>query len=1238
MTHERPRWHVRLSGIPRSPSITGLSKMSRALSNLFVAVTLLGGAGLIHAETQTFTLSAQWNLISFQVVPDNPNPEALFSTLPGFQAAWSYDAVNRLWLRYVKPSGTATQQTNDATANRVLALPPIEPGRAYWVFCSQAVPSWQVSGSVPRGPVFPPLDLRPGWNSIGIPVGAASSTNAEPVSLLAILTAAGFDYDAILTWENQTFRKMFRPQDTNSPLAGFPPDIPFPSYDLQKDIGRGYWIHVLDPAILRPRLVATARPDIDADPLNNFPAKEDVNVSGARPPAIPKSVQQQDIIRFFPGEDVQTLSMSNLGDGTNSGGGILLWEAVWLPTTDRNTPEPWIRLFASPSERERRDQSGQLVSAHTNLTGVTTLENDIVYLRLDRKNLGRGEHEGTLLLRTSIGDKSYRVVAEVPGLEGDFKGHAVIQSVNGRRNAVPDVDLVLSFYEDNKVDGLLRGVIDSSQALLWPADVPLIGYRVANQGNQFVLGGSFVLPPGDQNGEPFDKWNEDDTTAGRDVDWLDDAELDVRNPFPVPIQRTVTLEGELVTANPTEGYVLEGKYTEIVHGMSRRPFLLSGTFHLERHAVRPLSSRRSLDQDTGVEPVVTKKNAIALPIPAGATRTSSVSIRTEMDLRALQVSLAFNAPLPHSRLVVKLQSPGPNSVELVLYDGTTLANAINPKLLEAITFPLERPTHGDAVQFLKSVPRTRTGLGQFWNLVISNSGPPAVTLGNWSLRLEGQPVTDVVGVVKDGATPLAGVTVALDGVPISLYSGLSGADGIFTLPRVPLLPLNFSAARPGYLPADPSNPGLSTTFTRPFVGQQGLTFTALEGELIDRFNPLAGAPPALAGVPGFSSGTTNSPFELQLRPQSTAQPFIAAGPLSGFAGVTVEFHVLNPAADIRWDFGDGASGDEAMMSHVYQTPGLYPVRLFTPAGSATPADTVEVLILSAPGRAPQKPADLGGVPTGLSAQTANATYSAYLFQPFFTTAGVVPAHKIGTDPVTGADRYISDITPQSTFAAGETNEFGAAFVSAVTLQHAYAGAMDLDLAPKVSPANTSRAFASDGFTPLSSPGFDSSININDQGFKLEDFNYAHVSALWQNTRTADGSVEYNQDAQNGLIVWGNPLVSPNQNYSVQTYEATDGADFSFALDDDTFHSHRGTTLLTDLATHQLVAHLRVGCSIGAPILVAPTPATSVKAAKPKRSQPDNPFDPELLVAPGPVCRNLYFQLRTGIFGTEGGLP
>jgi hypothetical protein len=712
------------------------------------------------------------------------------------------------------------------------------------------------------------------------------------------------------------------------------------------------------------------------------------------------------------------------------------------------------------------------------------------------------------------------------------------------------------------------------------------------------------------------------------VDWLNDNRLDVRNPFPFPIQRTVSLEGELVQGNPSDGYILEGKYKEIVYGMSRQPIFLEGTFHLERQAARPLSSRRSITSDTGVEPVVSRKSTVGMAVPAGTTRESSLTVATEMELQSLLVDLVF-ANLPHTSLLIQLRSPGPNPALLTLYDGRTPGAALNPKVLEHVVFPLDRPTQSDLNQFLHSVLRTRTAPSQFWTLSIANAGAQSVTLGNWTLRLDGQPVTDVVGVVSDNGVPVTGVVVSLNGLPFSMSSAPTDAQGRFILSRVPLLPLNFTGSRPGYVPLNPDEPGLSSFFTRPFVAQAGLTFSPLETALINRFNAMPGAPPAAAGVAGFSAGTTNLPFQLDMHAESNGPPRIVAGPRWIVAGSTVDFVAVNPVGTVRWDFGDGQSAGTTVTSHTYDTPGFYHARLFSPTNQAA-ADTADIVVMAAPGRAPVRPSELAGEPTGLPPQTASATYVAYAFQPLFTHAGVVPAHKVGIDPATGADRYISDVTPQTTFAQAETNQFGAAFVSMLPVQHAYSATMDTDLAPRTTPPNTSKPFNSDGFVPLATPGFDPAINSNNQGFREEDFNYAHLAALWQNTRAADGSVEYNQDPVNGLIVWGNTLLSPNVNYSAQTYEARDGTDFSWALDDSIFHPHKGFTTLPDLTPQQVVTHVRMVCSMGASLLTAPTPATSVKVAKLRRSQPDNPLDPALVTAPAPASRNLQYQFITGV--------
>jgi hypothetical protein len=395
---------------------------------------------------------------------------------------------------------------------------------------------------------------------------------------------------------------------------------------------------------------------------------------------------------------------------------------------------------------------------------------------------------------------------------------------------------------------------------------------------------------------------------------------------------------------------------------------------------------------------------------------------------------------------------------------------------------------------------------------------------------------------------------------------------------------------------------------------------------------------ALAGVPGFSSGTNDSPFELNLRPEAPGPPRIAAGPLIAFAGTTIEFVAVNPAASVFWDFGDQTGADTVVASHSYPSAGFYRAKLYSPADSPTFQDTADVVVLPSPGHAPARPSDLKGEPTGLDLRTAAAAYTAYVFQPFFTSGGVLPAHKVGTDPITGADRYLSDITPQTSFGPGETNVFGAAYVAAMPLQMAYAATMDVDLAPHTSPAGTTKPFASDGFAPLNSPGFDVAINVNNQGFKQEDFNYALVASLWENTRAGDGSVEYTQDPQNGLIVWGNTTVTPNLNYATQTEEAMDGSAFSVALDEDLFHPHTGTTTLSDLATFQTVTHCRMTCSLGSEILTAPASAASIRPAKLKRGQPDNPLDPPVLPAPQAIARNLYYQLQTGFLGTAGIAP
>lgn len=1159
-------------------------------------------------QTQTFRLSPGWNLIGFQVTPTNPEPAAVFATLPGFRSVWTFESATGRWQRHVSNSGSATDSAANAqTANELLRLPPIRPGRGYWLELEARVDSWTVTGVVPAGEDFPALTFDPGWHLIGVPVGATSVTNLEPVNLLSVLSAAGFDYDAVLTWETNAYRKLFRPRDESSPLSGLPADPPFPGFNFGADLQRGYWVHALTNASLRPRLVTTVRPDMDLPPRGNFPGREDLNVSGATSPEGLRSTETQDTIRFLPGEDVQSIGIANLGADGRGGGGILLWEVHWEPDSSPSTPEPWIRLYPSRDTAELRDANGRPLGDPTRLSGVTTIENDLVYLRLDRRNLGRGLHSGTVTVRSTVGDRTFRVIAEIPAVEGDFSGYAVIESVNGRRNPVPDVDLSITFYEDHRVPGLLRGLIDSSRAVMWPVDVPLVGHRIADEANAFLLSGGYAMPPGDQNGEPFDQWDQDDSAAGQDVDWLNDGHLDVRNPFPFPIQRTVVLEGTLVTGNPADGYVLKGRYRELVHGLSRAPIELLGSFHLERQAIRPFTGRRLTESDTGMEPVVLKRASPTLSIPSGQIRTNTLNVKTDLALHALQVELDFGSSLPHSNLIVTLRSPGPGGREVVLYHGTQAPIPANE--LRAVNFPRDRVPYEDLDPFIRHLPRTGApnGTGLPWQLVIENRGSQPVTFPKWSLRLEGQPITEIHGRVLSGTAPLQGATVTLDGLPFS-RSATTDSDGRFALPGMPLLPVNLSARIPGFAQEDPARAGLPELFTIPFARLPESDFTPLELSLRKRFNPLAGATPPLSGVAGFDAGSPAIPFDLPLQPIPLMAPAIVAGPIEALAGSTVTFAALGFEGSARWDFGDGTEAEGRPVAHAFARPGVYRVRVSGPTDGASPLATVTISMLPAPGNAPAMPGDLAGEPTGLPAGAASARYAGHVFQAFRTSGGV--AYSLG---------------PSEGFTLGETNTLGAALIGLMSLQHAYAASMDLDLAPHV-PDTGSQSFDSDGFMPLRTE------DANRQfGFHDEDFDYALPANLWKDTKTWSGTSEYpDLDSDLSPILWGNPLENPKINYAVRRITDRNGQEFQVSEDDRIYNPHPGTGTWGDLAPpHQTVTHLRLTCSLGAEILTATTPSTAVRVARDRRGLPEDPFAAPLQAAPGPLSRNLYYQLHFG---------
>ena len=945
---------------------------------------LMWSAALAAPQTQTLKLDAGWNLIAFQVTPTNAAPASVFGTLGGaFDRVFAYDAATKGWTSF----GAATN------APGLPALAPVGPGRGYWVHMAQAVPAWNVVGEPPA--LAPAVTLSPGWNMIGIPVGAAALP--EPVSLLSVLAASGLDYDTVLRWERSLYGK-FTPSDA---------DVDdFTTFDA----GRGYWVNVHGGSFnLQPQLLVSTRPDTDVEPVGNYPSYEDVALSDS---PTPLGANTQTHIRFLPGEETQTLALAN------TGGGILLWQLA-------ATNAPWLTLSAT--------------------NGVTTIENDVITLSLDRTRMSRGRYETTLVLRTSAGDRSWHVIADVGGLGGDWHGLAQIASVNGRKNAIPDIDLHVSFFEDPAAPGLLRGVIDSKNALMWPQDVALAGQ--VGEAGEINLGGGLVLAPGDVNNAPFQSFN----GMAEDIDWNCNGHFDALNPLPFPIHRAVAITGRLVSADPVHGYVIEGDYAETVAGMSRDPIRLAGHFTLQRENPVPFTSRpvtANKESALANESVVLLRIDSTRSIPAGTT-SFPLQALTDFELSSLQVEVDIT-DTPPTDLRLTLRTPSGRS--LVLHDKAALTSLRN------IVFPATRAPKDDFGPFLATGPTTR---GE-WRLVVENTGSTPGRLVNFGLRLAGQPVFDVSGEVvryaSADSTDLVPVVsqVFVDGLPFSA-STQTDAQGKFQFKRLPGMPLNFSATQVGFEPFDPAVPGLGRSLTVPQFDPSCLSPAGKAA--LAKFRPLAVTPLPGGAVSGFgTAGGAANPYRLQLQFGGNFQvpgdaglvalPFIGPAPLPVDLVLATE-NAYDGSQPVSWEYGDGTPVEvvgSLFRQHTYTNVNKagYEVVFRIPGIDAFVLRR-GVYPMPSPGHTP---------------------YAQNFFTVNFTGGGSLPVDALSQ--ITGAN----DPTAP------------AALATLLQVQQAFTASFDLDLAPAAAPGTR---FDADGFDPAGSVANPANRAGN---FRDEDYNYS----------------------------------------------------------------------------------------------------------------------------------------------------
>ena len=280
------------------------------------------------------------------------------------------------------------------------------------------------------------------------------------------------------------------------------PDRPEESRLYFLSPNQGYWVSVTDTVTLAPALVVLAPVDEDLPPLQSdpiatrggpwAPGPEDTESSPSGVTAVFDSAATQGWLRVRRHEVALQLPLRN------NGGGALGWSAELRPFTGA-VPEGAVALDSAASVDDVLSLSAR--------RGVLSTRTQVLEVAVNRTHLPPATYLAELSIRPSAGDgRRFLVAIEAGGLEGQWEGLISIDTVNGRRNAVPDIDVHLHISADT-LDGsrLLRGFIDSRETSLWPSDASFVGQMLEprrlprwREGyrRRFVLEGDVTLAPG----------------------------------------------------------------------------------------------------------------------------------------------------------------------------------------------------------------------------------------------------------------------------------------------------------------------------------------------------------------------------------------------------------------------------------------------------------------------------------------------------------------------------------------------------------------------------------------------------------------------------------------------------------------------------------------------------------------------------------------------------------------------
>ena len=900
---------------------------------------------------QSIRLMAGWNLVSVQV-GNGISPASFQASLSNparLKQIWGYEASGSSntpgkWkvFKSTVPPGFA----NDLNA--------IQPGRGYWVELSQAA-DLILSGTPWDGGIA----LSPGWNLVGFPGIGLAVDEVQDFSSVFGSNLASIQQ----VWTHENDSKRFVGYDLTA--------IPALRGLNQIKSGMGYWIYATAPISIQPGPYVALPGDADASPLESevdfvpaqFPGLPNASeylgtqIRKVRPGSedapfdlngnkIIDSAFTQNTLKFDVGVDRKIITIGNNGTGL----------ANWVLSNS----VPWL-FTAARDEKTYPGNAGRPKTA----SGVVSADRDTITLYADTKGLQPGIQTAQITVYVGNLVKTITVKLDVPTSNGDWKGYATTQSVNGRAIGIGAVDMGINLFMEEGSSSNFRAVLNRDSSLLFPRDVFMNG--VFYTGNSFSLTTNFEMPTGDRNAPPFDTFQQPAnynslTGAARaraDYDANNDRKLDVSNPFPFPVRRQITLLGERKTPDR-----MEGSYIESITGMlpANQPIFIQGNFYLDRQTFAP-TKRSIFNQGTSNSPILIGSTGGVL------FRETTLNVGSSVSIQGVKLRLNLTFPDP-TKLTITLY--GPNGQSVIIHQG----GATLPTSLELSQF---NGLLGNGPWKLRVawLPTAERGYFNSWNLDIQGLATYTVS-GKIVGDLDNNPATpnvplDKVHLVLSGSN----VIKQADTAPFVLSTAITSGSTTATLPSTSALytdmPITGNPAIP--FGAKVANVVNATTFTLSAAatatttaattfGEPGMfKFTGLtennytlalsrpgfDSRLISFFlnnaNLYIGHGAGLGVASSDQATLTADPVQLTATDVTTPElrvgPFIGQEPLfTGFTAL-IPIATLNTLGTIQsatWNFGDGTdpvtdsfstSDDVALTTanHLYRKAGIYTATL-----------------------------------------------------------------------------------------------------------------------------------------------------------------------------------------------------------------------------------------------------------------------------------------------------------------------